>query len=169
MPASSPTAPSPVATAVTALRAAAERGDADAVAALLAPDVVFHSPLSARLRFRGRDEVAALHGDIFAVLEDLHTDEPFVRGDTAAFAFRARVRGQELEAMNRLRVDGAGLIAECMIFARPLPSLAALFSALPPRVSTRRRGRAMGVVALLLTRPLALVMRVADRFAPRFI
>jgi len=45
--------------ATTALRAAAERGDADAVADLLAPDVVFHSPLTSRVRFEGKDEVAA--------------------------------------------------------------------------------------------------------------
>ena len=56
-------------TAIAALRAAGERGDANAVAELLAPDVVFHSPLTTRARFEGREEVAALHRDIFAVLE----------------------------------------------------------------------------------------------------
>lgn len=48
MTVSGPVAPSasPVSAAITALRAAGERGDANAVAELLAPDVVFHSPMT---------------------------------------------------------------------------------------------------------------------------
>src|ERR687894_2948850 len=90
---------SPVSAAIAAYRVAGERGDADAVSALLAPDVALHSPLTARVRFAGRDEVTAMHRDIFAVLEELETGEPLVRGDTRAFTFRARVRGVEFNAM----------------------------------------------------------------------
>lgn len=125
---------SPASTATAALRAAAENGDADAVAELLAPDVVFHSPLSARMRFEGRDEVAALHRDVFAVLDRLSTTEPLALGDSRSFSFSGRVRGIELEAMMLVRVDERGRIAELKVFARPLPAVAALFSALPPRV-----------------------------------
>jgi len=62
---------SPVSAAIAAYRAAGERGDADAISALLAPDVKLHSPLTERVRFAGRDEVTAMHRDIFAVLEEL--------------------------------------------------------------------------------------------------
>lgn len=160
---------SSVSTAITALRAAAERGDADAVADLLAPDVTFHSPMTDRVRFEGKEEVAALHRDIFAVLEDLQTTEPLALGDARAFSFRARVRGVELEAMNLVRCNEQGQIAEFTIFVRPLPALATLFATLPPRVSARRRGRAWGTLAAILTRPLAFVLRTADRFTPRFL
>ena len=97
MSVSGPAAPptSPVSTAITALRAAGERGDAIAVAELLAPDVVFHSPMTERIRFEGKDEVAALHSDIFAVLEDIATAEPLALSDAGSFSFRARVRGVE--------------------------------------------------------------------------
>jgi ketosteroid isomerase-like protein len=106
MSVSGPTAsPSPISTAITALRAAGERGDADAVAELLAPDVVFHSPMTERIRFEGKQEVAALHRDIFAVLEDIDTAEPLGSGDTRSFCFRARVRGVELEASNLVRCN----------------------------------------------------------------
>jgi len=42
------TSTSSASAAVNALRAAGERGDAEAVADLLAPDVVFHSRFTAR-------------------------------------------------------------------------------------------------------------------------
>lgn len=171
MSVSSPTVPSasPASTATTALRAAAERGDADAVAELLAPDVVFHSPLTARVRFEGKEEVAALHRDIFAVLEDLKTTEALSLGDTRSFSFRARVRGVELEAIVLARFNEQGQIVELTIFGRPLPGLAALFAALPPRVSARRRGRLTGALVAFLTRPLAFVLSSADRLTPRFL
>jgi hypothetical protein len=161
MSASGPAAPStsPASTAITALRAAGESGDADAVAELLAPDVVFHSPMTARIRFEGKEEVAALHRDIFAVLEDLDTTEPLALGDTRSFSFRARVRGAELEAINLVRFNEQGQIVEFKVFARPLPSLATLFAALPPRVSARRRGRLRGALVAFLTRPLAFALR----------
>jgi hypothetical protein len=157
------------ASAITALRAAGERRDADAIAELLAADVVFNSPLTTRVRFEGKEEVVALYRDIFAVLEDIETTEPLTLGDTQAFTFRARVRGAEFEAMNVVRVNDDGQIIEFTIFARPLPGLATLFSALPPRVSARRRGRLMGASVALLARPLAFALRTADRFAPNFL
>lgn len=169
-PSTSPvSAASPASVAIAALRAAGENRDADAVAELLAPDVVFHSPLTARVRFEGKEEVTALYRDIFAVLEDLKTTEPLALGDARAFSFRARVRGVELEAMNLVRCNEQGQITEFTVFARPLPAVATLFATLPPRVSARRRGRPWGVLAALLTRPLAFVVRTADRFTPRFL
>jgi hypothetical protein len=168
---SDPAAPStsPASTAITALRAAGESGDADAVAELLAPDVVFHSPMTTRIRFEGKEEVAALHRDIFAVLEDLDTTDPLALGDTRSFSFRARVRGVELEALNLVRFNEQGQIVEFKVFIRPLASLATLYAALPPRVSARRRGRLRGALVASLARPLAFVLRTADRLTPRFL
>lgn len=159
---------SPASATIRALRAAGERGDAEAVADLLASDVVFHSPFTTRIRFEGKDEVTALHRDIFAVLEDLDTTEPLDR-DTGLFSFRARVRGVELETIALVRVNEQGQIVDYKVFVRPLPGFATLFATLPPRVSARRRGRLRGSLAALLTRPLAFVLRTADRFTPRFL
>ena len=155
--------------AIKALRAAGERGDADAVAELLAPDVVFHSPLTSRVRFEGRAEVVALHRDIFAVLEGIETTDPLTLDDTEAFSFRARIRGEEIEVMNVVQVNEQGQIVDIKIFGRPLPALATLFATLPPRVSARRRGRLTGAMVAVVGRPLAFAMRTADRFAPNFL
>jgi SnoaL-like domain len=160
---------SSVSATIAAYRAAGERGDADAVSALLAPDVALHSPLTERVRFAGRDEVTAMHRDIFAVLEELETGEPLARDDTRAFTFRARVRGVELNAMILAEFNEDAQIADLTLFGRPLPATAALFAALPPRVSARRRGPAMGALVALIARPIAFVVRTADRLAPRFL
>lgn len=164
-----PASTSPVSTAIAAFRVAAERGDADAVAELLAPDVVLHSPLTARVRFEGRDEVTELHRDIFAVLEGLQTTEPLSLADSRSFTFRAGVRGADLEAAVLAHCNERGHIVELTIFGRPLPAIAALFAALPPRVSARRRGRMTGALVALVARPLAFVLRTGDRLAPRFL
>jgi hypothetical protein len=170
MSVSGPTTESPAtSTAINALRAAGERGDADAVAELLAPDVVFHSPMSERILFEGKAEVTALHRDIFAVLEGIETTEPLGLGDTRSFSFRARVRGVELEASNLVRFNEQGQIVECTVFVRPLASLASLFSALPPRVSARRRGRLHGALVASVAWPLAFVLRIVDRLTPIFL
>ncbi|MGH3734066.1 MAG: nuclear transport factor 2 family protein [Micromonosporaceae bacterium] len=160
---------SSVEAAITAYRAAGESADADAVAELLAPDVVFNSPLTARVRFEGREDVVALHRDIFAVVEDIHTTEPLALGDTRAFTFHARVRGVELQAMNLVRFNEQGQIVELRVFARPLPAVATLFATLPPRVVARRRGRLTGALVASLARPLAFALRTVDRMVPRFL
>lgn len=155
--------------AIATLRAAAENVDADAIGPILASDVVFRTPLTSRIRFEGRDEVVALHRDIFAVIEGLSTTEPLYRGDTAAFTFSGTVRGLQLDAMNLVRVNEQGKIVEFTIFARPLPSLATLFATLPPRVTARRRGRARGALVAALAAPLGFALRTADVFVPKLI
>jgi hypothetical protein len=171
MSVAAPEAPSTsaVSAAVAAYRTAGERGDADAVSALLAADVALHSPLTERVRFAGRDEVTAMHRDIFTVLEELTTGEPLARHNTRSFTFRARVRGVELNAMVLAEFNDDAKITDLTLFGRPLPATAALFAALPPRVSARRRGRAMGALVAVVARPIALVVRTADRLAPRFL
>ena len=171
MSVSGPVAPStsPIAMTVEALSAAGESGDADAIAELLAPDVVFHSPMTERIRFEGRDEVVALHRDIFAVLDDITTSKPVALGDTGTFSFRARVRGVELEAANVVRCNEQGQIVDMKVFVRPLPGLATLFATLPPRVSARRRGRLKGTLVGILAQPLAFALRAADRLTPVFL
>jgi hypothetical protein len=164
-------ATSSISATTAAYRAAGERSDADAVGALLAPDVTLHSPLTAnaKVRFEGRDEVTEMHRDIFGVFEGMTTGEPLVLDDARAFRFRAGVRGVEFDAMMLMAFNEHAEIAELTIFARPLPATAALFAALPPRVSARRRGPATGAVVALVARPIAFVLRTCDRLVPRFL
>ena len=58
-------------------------------------------------------------------------------------------------------------ISEITIFFRPLPGLAALTSALAPRLA-RKHGRVRPLVASLLIGPLGLLTRLGDRLATWF-
>ena len=155
--------------AIDVLRSATERGDAEAVPDLLAPDVSFHSPLTSRARFEGKDEVVALLRDVFAVLENVQTDAPLAGDETRAFRFSASVRNVELGAVLYAIFDEHGLITEITVFGRPLPGAATLFATLPPRVSARRKGRLIGATVGVLARPLAFTMRTVDRCVPWFL
>jgi len=105
-----------------AFRAAIERWDLDAVGELLAPEVVFHSPVTFH-PFVGRETVTKLLTLVAQTFEDFrYTDE--LRGDgTHALIFRANVAGRELEGIDLLRFDDAGLIADFTVMIRPLSGL----------------------------------------------
>ncbi len=161
--------PHPVPATIAAFRAAADRGDAAPPPPLLATDVALHSPLTDRVRFEGRDEVAALHPP--RIRRAARPPEPATRcsSATAARPRTARVRGVELKAVILVRLDDEQQIADLEIYGRPLPALATLFTALPPRVSARRRGRLTGALVAIVARPLAFALHTADRLAPRFL
>ncbi len=105
-----------------AFRAAVERGDIDALADLLAPDVVFHSPVTFH-PFLGRETVTKLLGLVAQTFEDFrYTDELDTDG-AHALIFRASIEGKELEGIDLLRFDEAGLIADFTVMLRPLSGL----------------------------------------------
>ena len=115
-------------------REAVERGDIDAVRALLAPNVVFHSPATFH-PFVGRETVAALLSIVGQTVEDFrYTDE--LQADGAhALIFRASVAGRELEGIDLLRFDADGLIADFTVMVRPLSGLIPFAQAMGEKVA----------------------------------
>ena len=106
----------------SAFRTAVERQDIEAARELLAPDIVFHSPVTFH-PFVGRDTVMALLTLVSQTFEDFrYTDELTVDG-AHALIFRASVAGKELEGIDLLRVDEAGLIDDFTVMLRPLSGL----------------------------------------------
>src|ERR1700728_1151840 len=104
------------------LRAAMERRDIRAVADAFAVDAAFHSPLTDKLTFRGREQIAALAGIVLEVFENFrYTDE--IMGDEKGFLVgRAKVGGREIAFVDHLHFDGDGRIASMTVFSRPLPA-----------------------------------------------
>jgi hypothetical protein len=108
--------------AAASFRAAVERQDVEAVRELLSPNIVFHSPVTFH-PFVGRDTVMALLTLVSQTFEDFcYTDELAVDG-AHALIFRASVAGKELEGIDLLRVDEAGLIDDFTVMLRPLSGL----------------------------------------------
>jgi hypothetical protein len=138
--------------------------DFDALRAQLADDVVLNSPITAAFQFRGADEIVELLRTVRDAYETLEYTDVFGSGDTWVQVFRVRVRGQEMEAIDLMRMNADGKVREFTVFFRPLAGLAALTAALAPEVAPTR-GRA--AVARALTRPLELMTRSGDRVVAR--
>jgi hypothetical protein len=103
-------------------RAAVESGDVGAATALLAPDIVFHSPVTFH-PFLGRDTVTKLLALVADTFEDFRYTDELGSGDTHALIFRASVEGRELEGIDLLRMDDEGLIADFTVMIRPVSGL----------------------------------------------
>lgn len=117
-------------------RAAVESQDFDAMVARLAPDVVFHSPVTFK-PYEGREAVSALLGVVFETFEDFrYTDE--LEGATAhALVFRARVGDKQVEGLDLLREGDDGLIADFTVMVRPLSAAIALAEAVGKGLAER--------------------------------
>jgi limonene-1,2-epoxide hydrolase len=111
-----------------AFRAAVESQDHAGMVDALAPDVIFHSPVTFK-PFEGREAVAALLGVVMRTFEDFrYTDE--VDGDgVKALVFKARVGDREVEGLDLLRFDADGKIADFTVMVRPLSATMALAEA----------------------------------------
>jgi len=103
-------------------RAAVEREDVEAVRELLAPDLVFHSPVTFH-PFVGRDTVMALLTLVAQTFEDFRYTDELAADGAHALIFRASVSGRELEGVDLLRFDRQGLIADFTVMLRPLSGL----------------------------------------------
>jgi SnoaL-like domain len=108
--------------AAAAFRAAVEREDVEAVRELLAPDIVFHSPVTFH-PFIGRDTVFALLSLVAQTFEDFRYTDELVADGAHALIFRASVAGKELEGVDLLRLDAQGLIGDFTVMLRPLSGL----------------------------------------------
>lgn len=106
-------------------RAAIEAKDLEALAATLAPDVVFHTPL----RFEpleGRAQAVAglsLAASAFAFKEGFRYVAEHHSGDAVALFFQADFDGRFLEGVDYLKIDDQGLVSELRIMMRPLSTL----------------------------------------------
>ncbi len=115
-------------------RSAVERGDLAGGAALFAPEIVFHSPVTFH-PFVGRETVSRVLGEVSQVFEDFrYTDELETEG-AHGLIFRATVAGRDVEGIDLLRIGADGLIEDFTVMVRPLSGLVALAQAMGERVA----------------------------------
>lgn len=117
----------------SAFRAAVEAADPERIAAALAPDVEFRSPVVHR-PYQGRDTVVALLKVVVSVFEDFRYVDELSDGDLELLRFLARVGDRDLEGVDLLRWNGDGLVAELVVMIRPLSGLIATRDAMAARL-----------------------------------
>ena len=114
-------------------RVAVEAEDFDAALETLSPDVVFRSPAVYR-PYEGREVVAALLAVVDETFENFRYRNEWRDGDTTVLFFEASVGTRELQGVDILEHDAAGLIARFTVMVRPLSGLQALSAAVAARI-----------------------------------
>jgi hypothetical protein len=126
---------------VHAFRAAVEARDMDAVAALLADEVEFRSPVVFK-PYRGRDAAAMLLATVATVFEDFRYTREIGAPDARdhALVFKARIGDRELEGCDFLHTDEDDLIDELTVMVRPLSGAHALRDAMAEKLAAAQAG-----------------------------
>ncbi|MCX6431722.1 MAG: nuclear transport factor 2 family protein [Actinobacteria bacterium] len=123
-------------------RAAVESRDVPTLSALLSPDVVFNSPVAFQ-PFRGREAVTQVLTEVMQVFGDFTYVDELAGEGTHALVFTATVAGRQVQGLDHLRFDDAGLVSEFTVMVRPLSGVIALAEAMAPRVAHIDKGEGM--------------------------
>ncbi|MDI5977324.1 nuclear transport factor 2 family protein [Amycolatopsis magusensis] len=156
-------------TATERYREGGEKADLDLVLSAFAEDAVLISPLTDRVRFTGKAEIAQIVQVALGRIEGMrfHTDVGDER--TRTLVCTGRINGVAIEESALARLDDDGLIREMTLFVRPLPALVELMGAFGPDLA-RAHGRTSAAKALgVLIKPLIGMVRSGDRFGLRLV
>jgi hypothetical protein len=148
--------------ALQPLRAAMEARDVAGVVDAFAPDAVFRSPLTSRLVFTGREQIATLTRVVLDVLQGLRYTDEACLADIGFLAWTARVGGsQEIAGVDQARLGPDGKIRELTVYFRPLPSAALALRLIGSKLAGGK-SPAMGVAVSAMTSPLVTMARTGD-------
>ncbi|MEV6448313.1 nuclear transport factor 2 family protein [Amycolatopsis sp. NPDC051716] len=116
---------------MSSFRKAVEARDPDAMAATLAENVVFRSPVAFR-PYPGKAITAAILRGVLRVFEDFRYVRELTGGDGRdhALVFEARIGDVRVEGCDFLHLDEEGLIDEFTVMVRPLSAAQALAEAM---------------------------------------
>ena len=123
---------------IDAFKAAVEARDTEAMEAALAEDVVFRSPVVYK-PYEGREATLFVLRAVLEVFEEFDYVDAVEGERSAMLIFRARVGDKEVEGLDHLTFDEAGLVSELRVMIRPMSGMYALADAM------RRQLEAAGV------------------------
>jgi hypothetical protein len=114
-----------------AFRAAVEAKDLEAATALLADDVVFHSP-AVHKPYEGKAITSMILRAVLRVLEDFRYEREIGAEDSpdSVLVFRAQVGAREVQGIDLLHLNDDGLIDDFTVMIRPLSALNAVAEAM---------------------------------------
>jgi hypothetical protein len=148
-------------------RAFADR-DLDRLVALLADDVVFHSPVISDPGFEGRGSVAALYAMVFDSFSDVEFTHEFGNEGAHVLVAKARVLGRPIKATTLLEFNADGEIREIWVMVRPLSGVVAIAEAIGSPLA-KRQGRGLVLAVRVLLKILAGQAGVTDGVGSRLI
>jgi hypothetical protein len=117
-------------------RAAIEASNIDAAVALLADDVVFHSPVAFK-PYRGRPAVELILRTVLTVFENFRYEREIGAADAAdhALVFAADIGDRSLTGCDFIHTDESGKIDEFTVMVRPLSGANALAEAMAAKLA----------------------------------
>jgi limonene-1,2-epoxide hydrolase len=112
-------------------RAAVEAEDLDAAVELMAPDVVFRSPIVHK-PYQGPEAVRALLEGVLSIFEDFRYERAIGAPDAAdhVLVFSTRIGERTIQGADFLHENADGLIDEFVVMVRPLTGAHALAEAM---------------------------------------
>jgi hypothetical protein len=129
----------------------------------VAPDVQIISPLTARFRFKGRDQARDMLTAAFEVIDTISFHTEVGDESTRALFYHGRCGRENFEEAQLLRFNDEGLIVELTLFGRPLPGLTAVMAAIGPVMLKHRRRPGLARLIAAATTPLALLTRTGEK------
>jgi hypothetical protein len=114
-------------------RTAVEAGRIEGMIELLAPTVVFNSPVTFE-PFRGAETVAVVLRGVFEVFQDFSYVDEVAGEELHGLVFTARVGEREVNGIDLFRATSDGRIAELTVMVRPMSAVVALAEAMAPKV-----------------------------------
>lgn len=108
--------------------------DHDAAIATLADDVVFRSPAVYK-PYHGKEHVAVILRLVATVFENFRYTAEWRDGPTTILFFEANVGERELQGIDILEENSAGLIERFTVMIRPLSGLQAVAAAMASRLA----------------------------------
>jgi hypothetical protein len=108
--------------------------DHDAAIATVADDVEFRSPAVYK-PYHGKEQVDGLLRVVASVFENFRYTNEWRDGRTTILFFEANVGDRDLQGIDILEEDEAGLVARFTVMVRPLSGLQALAHAIAQRLT----------------------------------
>jgi hypothetical protein len=150
-------------------RAAVHAGDADAVAALMAEDVVVHGPVTRLMTFRGRGEVRELFAVVMANVDEIRYVDDIGDDQVRVLTLEGRRGRHRYEEAVLMRLDEQQRISELRIYVRPLPGTVAMAAAFAPALARSRGQRVRAVLLHLMLAPVRALLLHGDALGVRLL
>jgi hypothetical protein len=121
--------------AVTRYCAASESNDIDAIMATLAPDIELVSPLSARMVFRGHDDLRVLLAGVYGSMSGLSWTKQIGDDSTRVAISEARVNGVPIDDAMVFDLGDDGRIRRIRPHLRPWLGITLFALKLGPKIA----------------------------------